>query len=275
MRDVVGLTAVGLPVFARGTHPDPSGATLLPWETDIAVQCGGVLVRPGDWILADTDSVLVVPAELAPEVASRGEATNREDEFCQRLLDAGFPLDEAYPLPAGLWRTWPASGGRGTSPAWRKCAGGGSTLAGTPAPGSRGASGLECTMAQNFTHRGGRCLEHPHRGAWGRCSHCSQPFCESCLSAGPRAADGTRGWFCARCRGTLEAAERVRREARSWGGRVQRYRGRALLGRSGWPWWPSRPGPACSSPGACSSPAPGAPGAALPCPPGPPSPAAS
>ena len=102
VRDVVGLTAVELPVFARGTHPDPSGATLLPWETDVAVQCGGVLVRPGDWVLADTDSVLVVPAELAPEVASRGEATNREDEFCQRLLGAGFPLDEAYPLPAGL-----------------------------------------------------------------------------------------------------------------------------------------------------------------------------
>ncbi|MBI3972014.1 MAG: hypothetical protein HY332_12050 [Chloroflexi bacterium] len=102
VRDVVGLTAVGLPVFARGTHPDPSGATLLPWETDVAVQCGGVLVQPGDWLLADTDSVVVVPASLAEDVAVRGEATNVEDAFCQRLLAAGFPLDEAYPLPAGL-----------------------------------------------------------------------------------------------------------------------------------------------------------------------------
>ena len=81
------------------------------------MQCGGVLVRPGDWILAGTNSVLVVPAELAPEVASRGEATNREDEFCQRLLDAGFPLDEAYPLPAGLREEpWSASGGEGYVP---------------------------------------------------------------------------------------------------------------------------------------------------------------
>jgi plastocyanin len=85
-------------------------------------------------------------------------------------------------------------------------------------------------MAQIFTHQGGRCLEHPHRGAWGRCTHCSQPFCESCLSAGPRAADGTRGWFCTRCRATLASAARLRREARSWGGRVRRYRGRVLLG---------------------------------------------
>jgi regulator of RNase E activity RraA len=102
VRDVEGLTAVGLPVFARGTHPDPSSAMLLPWETDIAVQCGGVLVQPGDWVLADTDSVVVVPADLAERVATRGEETNDEDAFCQALLAAGFPLDDAYPLPSAL-----------------------------------------------------------------------------------------------------------------------------------------------------------------------------
>ena len=101
VRDVVGLTAVGAAGLRQGDAPDPSGATLLPWETDIAVQCGGVLVRPGTGSWRTPISVPVVPAELAPEVASRGEATNREDEFCQRLLGAGFPLDEAYPLPGG------------------------------------------------------------------------------------------------------------------------------------------------------------------------------
>jgi regulator of RNase E activity RraA len=102
VRDVVGLTAVGLPVFARGTHPDPNPVSLLPWETDIAVQLGGVLVQPGDWILADIDSVVVVPAHLAEEVAKQGIAMNHEDTFCQRLLADGFPLDEAFPLPAAL-----------------------------------------------------------------------------------------------------------------------------------------------------------------------------
>jgi len=102
VRDLVGLTAVGLPVFARGIHPDPNTVSLLPWETDVAIQCGGVLVQPGDWILADTDAVIVVPAQHAEEVAKQGEATNDEDAFCQALLAAGFPLDEAYPLPVGL-----------------------------------------------------------------------------------------------------------------------------------------------------------------------------
>lgn len=102
VRDVEGLTSVGLPVFARGTHPDPNSVSLLAWETDVAIQCGGVLVQPADWLLADADSVVVVPAALAQELATRGEAMNVEDAFCQQLLAAGFPLDEAYPLPSAL-----------------------------------------------------------------------------------------------------------------------------------------------------------------------------
>ena len=46
--------------------------------------------------------VAIVLGIIGVRRANRGEATNREDEFCQRLLAAGFPLDEAYPLPAAL-----------------------------------------------------------------------------------------------------------------------------------------------------------------------------
>lgn len=101
VRDIAGLREVGLPVFAGGTHPDPSGARLLPWDADIAVACGGVLVQPGDWILADTDAAIVVPVSLATDLAGRAEEALARDAFSQRLLAAGFALDEAYPVPAG------------------------------------------------------------------------------------------------------------------------------------------------------------------------------
>lgn len=100
VRDVEGLQEIGLPVFARGTHPDPSGSHLLPWDVDIAINCGGVLVQPGDWIVADADAVVVVPSALASDLAQRAETVLARDAFSQRLLAAGFPLDEAYPLPA-------------------------------------------------------------------------------------------------------------------------------------------------------------------------------
>lgn len=99
VRDLAGLEALKLPVFARGTHPAPNSYELLPWDADVPIQCGGVLVQPGDWILADVDSVLVIPAARAEEVAARGVATVEEEEFCQKLLELGFPLDDAYPLP--------------------------------------------------------------------------------------------------------------------------------------------------------------------------------
>jgi regulator of RNase E activity RraA len=102
VRDLSGIEPLGLPVFALGTHPDPSRLALTPWEADVPIQCGGRLVLPGDYILADVDAVLVMPARLAGEIAARAEETGVVDEFCQRLLAAGFPLDGAYPLPAHL-----------------------------------------------------------------------------------------------------------------------------------------------------------------------------
>lgn len=101
VRDLAGLAALKLPVFARGSHPAPNAFELLPWDADVPIQCGGVFVQPGDWILADTDSVLVIPQAKAEEVAARGVATVEEEEFCQKLLHLGYPLDEAYPLPDG------------------------------------------------------------------------------------------------------------------------------------------------------------------------------
>jgi len=99
VRDAEGLRDVGLPVFAAAIHPAPSGSRLLPWDTDVAVSCGGVLVQPGDWVLADADAVVVLPAALVAAVAERAETALARDAFSQRLLAAGFPLDEAYPLP--------------------------------------------------------------------------------------------------------------------------------------------------------------------------------
>lgn len=99
VRDVAGLRALGLTVHARGAYPTPSAGRLMPWETDVPVHCAGVLICPGDYVIADLDGVVVVPAGLAEEVARRGHAMNANDALSQRLLAEGKPLDEAYPLP--------------------------------------------------------------------------------------------------------------------------------------------------------------------------------
>ena len=99
IRDRDGIDRVGLTVFASGTDPDANRHWMTPWEIDVAIQCGGVLVLPDDWVLADSDAAVVIPAKLVATIVERYEARKSRDAFSQALLTAGHPLDESYPLP--------------------------------------------------------------------------------------------------------------------------------------------------------------------------------
>jgi len=100
IRDVDGIRDIGLAVWARGAYPDANSRNMLAWETDIAIGCGGTLVQPGDYIVADSDGAVVVPPQHTEALLRKAEEMALEDEFSQQLLRDGTALDEAYPLPA-------------------------------------------------------------------------------------------------------------------------------------------------------------------------------
>jgi 5-oxopent-3-ene-1,2,5-tricarboxylate decarboxylase/2-hydroxyhepta-2,4-diene-1,7-dioate isomerase len=102
VRDVEGLAGLGVKVWAKGSHPDPSGLCLTPWEIDVPIQCGGVFVQPGDWMLADADGVLVVPATLLEPLLAKAEVQAVRDDFSQRLMALGYPMAKAYPIAPEL-----------------------------------------------------------------------------------------------------------------------------------------------------------------------------
>jgi regulator of RNase E activity RraA len=102
MRDLIGLEEVGLPVFAASTFPVPSAPTLVAWESDVPVQCGGALVVPGDWILADRDAVIVIPERWVHDVIDGFDLFTKEEQFCRSLLLAGMSLQQAYPMPPAI-----------------------------------------------------------------------------------------------------------------------------------------------------------------------------
>jgi regulator of RNase E activity RraA len=99
MRDLAGLEEVGLPVFATTTFPVPSAPSLVAWESDVPIQCGGALVLPGDWILADRDAVIAIPPSLLRKVLDGFDLFSREEHFCRSLLKAGLSLGQIYPMP--------------------------------------------------------------------------------------------------------------------------------------------------------------------------------
>ncbi|MFF2075346.1 RraA family protein [Kitasatospora sp. NPDC058162] len=61
IRDLAEVREMGFPVVARGVIPIP-GAKKRLGAHSTPVRCGGVLVAPGDIVVADEEGVVVVPA---------------------------------------------------------------------------------------------------------------------------------------------------------------------------------------------------------------------
>jgi regulator of RNase E activity RraA len=77
-RDLRGLRAIGLPVFARGTTPR-SGTTVSRAARATTVTCGGVEVQPGDIVFGDDDGVLVAAAQRIAAALEAAEQIGRAE----------------------------------------------------------------------------------------------------------------------------------------------------------------------------------------------------
>ena len=67
VRDVKKIQALGFPVFAAGIKPVDSRGRGIVVDYNVPVGCGGVVVAPGDLVVADFDGVVVVPAAAVAE----------------------------------------------------------------------------------------------------------------------------------------------------------------------------------------------------------------
>ncbi|MFD6447294.1 fumarylacetoacetate hydrolase family protein [Promicromonospora sp. NPDC060204] len=103
VRDVDAVAATGLPVFSRGPHPAVLGRRHVPWDTDVAVACGGATVLPGDVVVGDADGVVVIPPHLVAEVAAATVAQEEQDAWVAQQVAAGHPIDGLFP-PDATWR---------------------------------------------------------------------------------------------------------------------------------------------------------------------------
>lgn len=84
VRDGHRVIRYGFPVFAGGSTPTVGEPNILPYQVNEPVQCGGVLVWPGDVILGDDSGVVVLPSQLAEEIY---EECVEHDETEQALLE--------------------------------------------------------------------------------------------------------------------------------------------------------------------------------------------
>jgi regulator of RNase E activity RraA len=94
VRDVRKIEALGFPVFASGIKPVDSKGRGIVVDYNVPVDCGGVLVSPGDLVFADYDGVIVIPAEVLPEAMRLAtDKVTRENHTRDELMRGAYLRD--------------------------------------------------------------------------------------------------------------------------------------------------------------------------------------
>ncbi|EMQ99813.1 fumarylacetoacetate hydrolase family protein [Paeniglutamicibacter gangotriensis] len=113
VRDLDAVAALDIPTFHNGAHPAVLGRKHVPWDTDVAVGCGGTTIVPGDIVIADADGILVIPPHLAAEIAEEVVESERQDTFVFLNVKNGNKIEGLFPMNPD-WKTkynqWVADG---------------------------------------------------------------------------------------------------------------------------------------------------------------------
>jgi 4-hydroxy-4-methyl-2-oxoglutarate aldolase len=101
VRDVAALEAHGFPVFSSGVAL--TGATKdRPGTVGVPARVGGVLVAPGDWVVADRDGVAFVASGALEAVLTAGRAREAKEAGFFEALRSGSTTLELLGLDASL-----------------------------------------------------------------------------------------------------------------------------------------------------------------------------
>jgi regulator of RNase E activity RraA len=96
VRDCQKIIQMGFPVFCAGIRPVDSKGRGRVMAYDVPVQCGEVLVQPGDLVFADFDGVVIVPRSVEDRVLTlAAEKVGKENDTRRELLE-GRSLREVY-----------------------------------------------------------------------------------------------------------------------------------------------------------------------------------
>ena len=91
VRDLDDLLKLDFPIFCRNISSsagDPKGFG----EIGSEIKCGGVTVRTGDWIIGDDSGVVVVPQEIAQEIANRSLDVKEHEDRIREEIKRGSSL---------------------------------------------------------------------------------------------------------------------------------------------------------------------------------------
>ena len=97
VRDSPAIREIDMPCYSRGVHASASMSDLLAIDVNRPVQCGGVLVIPGDVVVGDEEGVAFIPLAVAEQVAKQAIEQERLEIWVRQQIEAGGSTLDYYP----------------------------------------------------------------------------------------------------------------------------------------------------------------------------------
>ncbi len=89
VRDIEEIREMNLPVFAKIICPE-AGEPKGFGEINVPIRIEGYTIYPGDWLVGDSDGVVVIPRDRVVEVANRAmDVLERENRIRKEIRDGG------------------------------------------------------------------------------------------------------------------------------------------------------------------------------------------
>ena len=95
-RDTAFIRKIGFPVFCDKATPRDIVGAWVPVAFDEPISYGQVVVRPGDYVLADCDGIVVIPKAIAEGVVSDALAAMSTEDKVRAAILSGVDPQRAY-----------------------------------------------------------------------------------------------------------------------------------------------------------------------------------
>lgn len=93
VRDVTGMRQIGIPIYYRWTNPRAGRAEIIEPPEDFVSVCG-VTVFQGDWVMGDSDGIVVVSSDQIDTVLSVAEEIQKVEEKVFKSIKGGASLTQ-------------------------------------------------------------------------------------------------------------------------------------------------------------------------------------
>ncbi|MBB5753993.1 RraA family protein [Prosthecomicrobium pneumaticum] len=96
IRDVDFLLEIGFQAWSRGFTPRDIVSWWLPKATEVPITIGDVEIRSGDYMVADRDGAIRVPAAIVEAVIEKAEVAIGTENLVRKAILEGVDPQEAY-----------------------------------------------------------------------------------------------------------------------------------------------------------------------------------